>query len=224
MRILAISPHPDDVEYGLAGILLRLRACQHKITVLYNTKYDLYEDAQSISHDARSFDIKNACTMMNAEYGFFSIDDTLSHLASCMVEEEPDIIFLPALHDHNLIHQRVHIRIKETIETARKQNSGNGRFHLHQVFYYETFSSTNFEPNFIADVTKEYALAKRILQAHQIGIQILPSLLYRHQLMHQLRGFECSCLYGEGLQIEQEIPYLWKDNRKVGLQMLSEII
>lgn len=223
MKVLAVSPHADDVEFSISGILCKLME-DYEIDILYNTKYDLFDQDNSLGHEERIEEIKDACKLLGAKYEFFSIQDTIEELAKQLLKINPTIIFLPYPNDTNRIHLRVCQLYLDVIEAATKMQDDQNTFNVAQLFYYQSYSSVGFEPDIIVDVTNMYSKARNILLCHKAGIRILPSLIYKFQLLHQINGFGCSCLYGEGLVMDKNSPYCWKNNRRIGIKMLCDIL
>ena len=87
----------------------------------------------------------------------------------------------------------------------------------------ETFSTFEFMPDIIIDVTSEYTTALKQLKLHQLGTQTLPALPYVFQINHQNRGIQGSCLYGEGLIINKNGNCLWVHNTRKLFQYLISI-
>jgi hypothetical protein len=130
---------------------------------------------------------------------------------------------MPYNRDYNETHRQVQKNMEIAIERARFGERDKDAYYVPCVLYYETFSTINFMPEIIIDVTREYSNALKQLKSHELGIKILPSLPYVFQLRHQTHGVEGSCLYGEGLVVCKTQGYLWIQNTKKMLDYLISI-
>ena len=223
MNIVCVSPHPDDIEYGIGGILFKLAEKEHKITILINEKYDFENIHTQETIELRRDDSIRAANHDSGDVVFFKLDDPLNEIANIIRKLQPQIMIIPSVHETHPIHKLTNQVIMDAIEVAVFTFNDVPGYQVNQIFYYETFSSDGFKPDFIIDVSQVYVKAKKMLGEHKHGIEILPSLPYKFQLYHQSRGFEVSCMYGESIIMEKHAPYSWKEYRKVGLEMLSEI-
>lgn len=214
MNILAVSPHPDDIEYSISGTLLKIKKCIEnvKITVVYNTLYDLVDDQQGFpSYEIRRKEAKMACRLMDAEFKEFSINDSIEKTAGLLLKVMPDFVFVPYPNDYNLIHRDTTEHIIRSIETARRLSASNENV-VRQLLYYEAYSSIEFTPEFVINMSDTYAAAQKVLMCHKLGINILQSLPYKFQILHQLRGLDCSMPYGEGIIRDHTGQYNWNNN------------
>lgn len=223
MNIVCVSPHPDDIEFGIGGILIKLSEKNHKISILTNEKYDLENIHSQSMIELRRDDSVRAAKHISGEVIFFRLDDSLNDIANIIRRLQPQIMIIPSCNETNSIHKLTNKIMLEAIELAEFASDIVSGHQVNQIFYYETFSTGDVKPDFVIDVSQVYVKAKRMLFEHRRGIEILPSLPYKFQLIHQIRGVEVSCMYGEALVMERRAPYSWKENRKIGLDMITEI-
>lgn len=224
MRILAVSPHPDDVEYGIGGILLRAKENQHEITILCNEKMDVIDHPSPDIVEQRKKEALNVADFWQIKYEFFSLNDGLNSIADCIRRIQPQIILLPYFNDFNPIHRETTVVFKDAIFSAQTSTQTYSGLLVSQLFYYETYSTEDFKPDFIIDVTAQYTYARKALKLHTTGIKTLPSLEYKFQLMHQQRGLEGSCHYGEGILRANEYWFNWCMNQKTGIDFLLSLM
>ena len=224
MNILAISPHPDDVEFSISGILLKIKKNieDANITIAYNTKYDLNDRNVSLDYEIRKLESKLSCKMLGAEYTEFSIEDSLDDTAHLILEVFPDIVFVPYYYDYNMIHKKTTEHFISAIEVARKLNKEETT-PVKQLLYYQSYSSENFTPDFVVNVSDTYVAAKKILNCHKTGINTLQALPYKFQIMHQLRGLDSAMPYGEGVIRDSSTPYNWNINLRVFSKFLYDL-
>lgn len=162
MKILAIGAHPDDIEVGCAGNLLKYAAagCHHDIYLLVMTNGARGgEEAVRREEQERSAAILRAKDLIWGGY-----DDTeLSPLMNRMVSEIevlirkicPDFIFVNCGNDTHQDHRSLS---KATVSATR---------YVKNVLFYEVPTTVNFSPLVFVDIKD--TLNKKIdaLMAHQ---------------------------------------------------------
>ena len=223
MKIVGISPHPDDIEYGAGGILVNLSKLGYDITLLVNEKFDKVNLHTEEKILLRKQDTYNAAKHISANVQFFNVDNDLNSLANIFRLLKPDIVFMPSCYETHPIHKLTHMVMSDAIHLATSPSGNIQGYQVKQLFYYETYSSSVFCPDFIIDVTRVYVEARKMLSEHIFGIKTLPSLLYKFQLNHQLRGFEASCCYGEALIMDKQGAFSWSENRRIGMDMILSL-
>lgn len=219
MLVFFISPHPDDIEFGCGGIILKSHAAEHSMYCFVNT-YSSNENDNFFNH----IRLEEAMSLENlgCKVHFWK-NNEISKMIGWICELKPDVIIIPYARDYNETHRQVCRNMEIAIERARFGVKNEEGFYTPCILYYETFSSVEFVPDIIIDVTKEYTRALKQLRLHQAGIQTLPSLPYVFQIRHQNRGIEGSCLYGEGLIINKKSNCLWTSNTTKLLEYLTSI-
>ena len=134
----------------------------------------------------------------------------------------PDIIFLPYYNDYNEIHKKTTEYMMYAIEAAKKLKKDQ-EIIVKQLIYYEAYSSINFIPEYVINVSDTFSNAKRILLCHKMGIKTLEVLPYKFQILHQLRGLDCAMPYGEGIIRESSGQYNWNVNLRIFSEFLYKL-
>ena len=160
MNILAIGAHPDDIEYGCAGALIKYRRQGHKIYLCVVTN-----GAAKDAPDTRKKEQLEAARLMDAEEVFF-LEHTDTEVAcgrelimdieTVARKIQPDFAFVPYPDDTHQDHRAL---AQAAIPASRSI--------IRNVLYYEGFSSINFNPAVYVDIgdVLEYKLA--CLEAHK---------------------------------------------------------
>ncbi|MFT5369821.1 MAG: LmbE family N-acetylglucosaminyl deacetylase [Candidatus Latescibacterota bacterium] len=160
MNILAIGAHPDDIEYGCAGTLIKYRRQGHKIYLCVVTN-----GAAKDEPDLRKKEQLEAARLMDAEDVFF-LEHTDTEVACSRqlimdIEDvarkvQPDFAFVPYPDDTHQDHRAL---AQAAIPASRSI--------IRNVLYFEGFSSINFNPTVYVDIgdVLEYKLA--CLEAHK---------------------------------------------------------
>jgi LmbE family N-acetylglucosaminyl deacetylase len=146
-RILAIGAHPDDVEIGCGGTLLRHKAENDDICILTLTNGE--KGGQS---DMRSLESKKASKIINAHLILGNLIDTkVTHgsktikvIERVVQQYKPDIIYTHSNHDAHQDHSNCY---KATLVAARL---------VENLECYQSPSSTvNFKPTRFSDITQQ---------------------------------------------------------------------
>lgn len=156
-KILAISPHPDDIEIGCVGTLMRL-AKDNEIHLLIMSDGDLNGKAQVRREEARK-----ACKFLGFIPYFGNLPDgnigefskEVKVVEEVMEHVRPDIVFIPGEHDTHQDHRNTH---KVAIAAGRRNPT---------FICYETPSTLNFKPNFFIDITDNIETKTKALDYHQ---------------------------------------------------------
>jgi len=109
MNILAIGAHPDDIEYGCAGTLIKYRRQGHQIFLLVLTSGSRKGDAQ-----VREAEQRESARIINAEKIFFggypdtelTCDrDLIAYIERIARQIHPDFAFVPYPDDTHQDHR-----------------------------------------------------------------------------------------------------------------------
>jgi LmbE family N-acetylglucosaminyl deacetylase/ActR/RegA family two-component response regulator len=137
--VLAIGAHPDDVEIGCGGILLRHRAAGHPVSVLTMTGGEQGGEAQTRAEESR-----RAAELMSARLFMLSLVDTsigengetIAEIARVIDEVKPTTIYTHTSKDTHQDHRNVHAA---TMVAARR---------VPRIFAYQAPSTgVEFRPN-----------------------------------------------------------------------------
>jgi len=179
LNILAIGAHPDDIEEGCAGYLIKKQAQGHRIG------HCLVTDGSNRGlKEIRDVEQKNALNKFPSTVKSWSLEyvdcltegnlqDIIEDLEKIINEFKPDIIFThfpeDTHHDHRLIS-------KATLEAGRYKG---------RIFFYESAITRGFEPTHYCDITSHIDTKMEIIscfesQREVIGIKGVKALaLYR---------------------------------------------
>lgn len=158
MRILAIGPHPDDVELGCFGTLSKLSKAGHEIHILVLTKGEASGDVAQ-----RENECIESSKLISATLHFGNLIDTkisdgietISVIKKYVDEINPDIVFSPSSEDTHQDHRNVS---KAIISCTRS---------VPEIYFYETPStSRKFYPNVFFDVTDSFDSKLKALRIH----------------------------------------------------------
>jgi LmbE family N-acetylglucosaminyl deacetylase len=158
MRILAIGAHPDDIEFGCGGTLIKYARQGHDVFLLVMTDGGGGGDGtirrQEQEESAR---ILRACKLFWGEYQDTAIPldrALIQHVEMVIEEVQPDFIFV---HHHDDTHQDHRHLATSTITATR---------YTRNVLFYEGPTAQNFSPSVFVDVDSILENKIAALQAH----------------------------------------------------------
>ncbi len=140
MKILAIGAHPDDVEIGVGGILLRHRAAGDSVNILTLTGGEAGGEP-----GVRGREAEHAAELLGARLFHTDLEDTslsvsdggvmIGAISDVIREVEPTVIYTHTLLDVHQDHRNVH---RGTLVAARG---------VPRIFCYQAPSTTvEFQP------------------------------------------------------------------------------
>jgi len=158
-RILALAPHPDDLEIGCGGTLAEHAARGDEVHIFVATYGDIggVSEVRKAEQQAAS----NILGVHKIHWGGFS-DTKLPHqaqelmakLESIVQQVNPDTVYVNYGEDTHQDH-RVLSQVARSVTR-----------YVANVLYYETPSSTNFEPAAFMGISNVLQLKLQALEAH----------------------------------------------------------
>ena len=158
MNILAIGAHPDDIEFGCGGTLLKYSEQGHKVYMLVLSKGDKGGDSE-----VRQNEQEDSARILKIEKLFFSdyVDTEIvqsqkliTELEGFLKEVKPDFIFVHYFDDTHQDHRN----LSESAISATR--------YIQNVLFYEGPTTQNFAPNVYVDITKVLNKKFECLNAH----------------------------------------------------------
>ncbi len=140
--VLAISPHPDDVEIGCFGTLARLASQGFSVNILLLSKGGLKEGD-------RVNEAKDSASLINASLFIEDLEDgnisgdykTVDIIKNYIEKTNPSILFSPPLNDAHQDHRNV---AQAVIASVKNVN---------EIYFYETPKSFDFSPKIYLDIS-----------------------------------------------------------------------
>jgi len=159
MNILAIGPHPDDIEIGCAGTLIKYAQSGHNIFLLLVSKGEMGGEAEArCKEQMKAADIIGARDVF---WGGFKDTELLDkgneiiHIVEEYIKEiQPDFIFVNFCEDTHQDHRTVN---RSVLSAAR---------YVRNVMFYEVPTTNNFIPNVFVDIGSVLDMKLEALKAH----------------------------------------------------------
>lgn len=158
MNVLAIGAHPDDIEFGCGGTLLKYKEKGHNVFFLVLTKGDFGGDSA-----VRGKEQKAAVDFMGAKDVFWGgfkdtelVDnrETILKIEEALRKVSPDTVFLNYYDD---VHQDHRASALAGISASR---------YVKEVLFYEVPTTQHFEPDIFVNITDILERKIELLRLH----------------------------------------------------------
>jgi len=197
MKILAIGAHPDDLEYGCGGTLLKYSKKGVKIHLLVLTQGEI-----GGKPGVRKIEQGESAKILKAKVYWGGYADTeipndkglISKIENVIKLGKPDLIFVNYFND---THQDHRSTAASTISATR---------HLRNVLFYEVPTTVDFTPTVFMDIGDVLQYKMRLLKAHKSQVYAtkiagrvgILSILESVRSCANFRGFQGRVKYAEG--------------------------
>jgi len=193
MEILAISPHPDDLEFGCGGTLLKFAKEGHRIHLMYMTLGEMGGDPQ-----VRRRESEGAARLLKAKVHWGGFTDTkiplsmeaINRIEAVLRAVRPTLIFTPY---HNDTHQDHRVTSQATFTATRYSRN---------VLFFEVPTSVDFNPTVFVDIGSVLKPKLALLRAHrsQVYLTKVPglSILENARSTAIFRGAQNRVKFAEG--------------------------
>ena len=196
MNIVAIGAHPDDIEFGCGGTLIKYARKGYRVYLLILTKGGV-----GGTTEVRKREQENAIKFMKAKQVFWGdFRDTelpvnkklISVIENVINKIKPRIVFFNYLDD---THQDHRVAAQASISATR---------YIKEVLCYEVPTSQNFQPNIFVDIgdvlDKKLELLKiHTSQVNRTRVENL-TILESAQSCAIFRGYQGRVKYAEGFK------------------------
>jgi LmbE family N-acetylglucosaminyl deacetylase len=158
MNILVISPHPDDLEYGCGGTLVKYSRKGHKIHLMYMTAGEMGGDPK-----VRRREAERAAKLLKAQIYWAGFTDTniplaketINRIEEVIRKVRPTLIFTPYYND---THQDHRYTSQATFTASRYSRN---------VLFYEVPTTVDFNPTVFVDIGSVLPQKLALLRAHR---------------------------------------------------------
>ena len=196
MNILAIGAHPDDIEFGCGGTLLRYSQAGHAVFLFVLTDGSYGGNAQT-----RVQEQTEAAKFLGARELFWGqLQDTevigdrplILKIEDVIRTVSPDVVFLNYPED---VHQDHRALAKAGMSATR---------YIKEVLFYEVPTTQHFEPDIFVNIESVLNEKFKLLQLHtsqvdKTRVQNL-TIIESVQSCANFRGFQGRVKYAEGFK------------------------
>jgi len=182
MKIVVISPHPDDDVIGLGGTIAKLASEGHEVISIYVTDGRGSIDAFNLGPDrladrrkeeakaaARILGIKKTIFLgfkdkgVNSNFSREVLKKLQEEILSIIHTEKPDRIYIPHPKDGHIAHRQISITVLEAL-----RNDG----YSCDVLGYEVWTPIE-KPDTFVDITDVVNIKRKSIQAHKTQVAYL---------------------------------------------------
>lgn len=211
--MLAFSPHPDDAELHVSGILLK-HGKNYKTGIIELTRGELSTNGnpqQRAKEAAKAATHLKLSLRENLGISDGKIDSRKEEQHRLIIEKictlRPAIVLLPYWEDDHPDHREASLLITDCLFKSSLEKFAPG-YAPHRVFQYFYYSANpRVKPNLIVDVSLEYEQKLQALTSYvsQFGESEKVTYLNHNRIVHQVRlrdqyhGSLIGSEYGEGL-------------------------
>jgi bacillithiol biosynthesis deacetylase BshB1 len=220
LDILVFGAHPDDVELGCGGTLIKEVQCGRKVGIIDLTRGELGTRGSIQSRDDETTEATKILGVsirenMNFKDGFFK--DNEEHkieLIKKIRRFKPEIIITNALSDRHPDHPRgSQITVDACfLSGLRKIETGQKIWRPRAIYHYIQFN--NLKPDIVIDISKQMHLKINAVKAYKTQFfnassnepktiisskDFLDSISYRAKDL----GRQANCSYAEGFLVHQ---------------------
>ena len=196
MNILAIGAHPDDIEFGCGGTLIKYAQKGHNIYFLVLTTGGIGGDPK-----IRKKEQEDAAKFMKAKQVFWgdfqdtelTINKTLISTVEDVINKiKPHIVFFNYIDDTHQDHRVI------------AQASASATRYIKEVLYYEVPTSQNFQPDIFVDIANVLNKKLELLRIHTSQVDRTKvenlTILESAQSCAIFRGYQGRVKYAEGFK------------------------
>ncbi|MFA4911541.1 MAG: PIG-L family deacetylase [Desulfobacteria bacterium] len=194
MNILAIGAHPDDIEIGCGGSLIKYREKGDNVFLMILTDGESGGGREVRRHEQMdSFKILQAKELFWGGYSDTKLlldQKLICNIENVLHKVKPDFIFVNYFDDTHQDHRNL---AKATISATR---------YIKNVLFYEVPTTQNFSPNVFVDINDVLNDKIALLKAH--GSQVMKtniedlSILEIAKSSANFRGIQGRVKYAEG--------------------------
>lgn len=196
MRVLAIAPHPDDLEIGCGGTLVKLAKAGHEIYVAILTGGEAGGQAGQRRKEqeaaARFYKARKIFWLGYQDTRLPVSRESIDKLDKVMKEVKADLVFANHASDTHQDHRGTGSLVLSA--TRYTQN----------VLFYEVPTSVDFTPDVFVDITDVLDAKYRALRAHKSQVNKVNvadlSIIDCARSMAYFRGFQGRVKAAEGFK------------------------
>jgi len=196
LNILALGAHPDDIEYGCGGTFLKFARRGENIYFMVLTKGEFGGDSE-----VRVKEQEEAKKLLGVKKIFWGgyVDTELpneriiiTRIDEVIEEVKPDEVYVNYIDD---IHQDHRTLAECTLAATR---------YVKRVFFYEDYTSNNFEPDVFVDIEDVLEEKQKLIQVYSSQVsKAYPTKLDMVESVKataNFRGFQGKIKYAEGFK------------------------
>ena len=194
MNILAVGAHPDDIEIGCGGTLIKYVKAGHKVHLFILSDGSFGGDSDVRRREqlkaARIMGAKSVCWGNLVDTEIVNNRELIVKIDEMIAGVKPDVVFL---NYHQDVHQDHRAVALAGIPATR---------YVKEVLYYEVPTTLRFEPYIFVDIKDVLGKKLSLLKAHASQVKKTrvenQTILESARSCANFRGFQGRVKYAEG--------------------------
>ena len=226
-KILSIGTHPDDVDAGMGGSIIKFVSAGHEVHILdlTNGEPTPFGDPETRKKEwgkaSKILNIHSRIVLDLPNRYLFDTVDARMKVAQVIRKIRPDVLFLPYWEDAH----PDHIQATQICEAARFYAKLTKTDMLHEpwypkhiFYYYWSNLKVHISPAFIIDISKEYENKILAVKAYQ------SQFMYSEEQWKSVENkAESICRYfGSLIGVQYGEPFASREN--IGLVDIRDIV
>ncbi len=206
LDILALSPHPDDVELCCGGLIAKMSEKGYHIGIVDLTRGELGTEGTAeirMQEAAKAAKILGVQIRENMNFGDCKLSsgfDEAQRLADVIRQYMPSVLIVPYGDEQHPDHAVSRELAEKAVFLAKlvKLKTGHEAHRVGMVVCYMLHKS--FDPSFVVDVTESYGKKLEAIKAYksQMGLMVgIEGLLSSIELRDQFYGSKVGVKHGE---------------------------
>jgi LmbE family N-acetylglucosaminyl deacetylase len=196
MNILAIGPHPDDIEFGCGGTLIKYAQAGHAVNLMILT-----DGSYGGDFSVRKVEQEEAAKFLNAKGlfwgGYRDTELTCSRELIVKIDKviehcSPDVVFINFWAD---VHQDHRAAAQAAVSATR---------YIKEVLFFEVPSTQHFEADVFVDIEDVLDKKSELLKIHSSQVDRTRienlTILESARSCANFRGFQGRVKYAEGFK------------------------
>jgi LmbE family N-acetylglucosaminyl deacetylase len=225
MNVLAVGCHPDDLEIGCGGTLLRYSMQGDRVTMCLvangNRGHSIIEpeELRAIRH----LEAERAAGIMGAALVELDLPDlevdsyqaeTVKRLVEVMRDVRPDVILTHSMDDYMKDHVEVSRLVCDASFSASVPHFASGKAHgIVPLYFMDTLAGVNFLPEEYVDISAVIDRKIEALEQHESQVKWMrdhDGIDFSEfvRVCSRYRGLQCGCAYAEGFCAYRAWPRL----------------
>ncbi len=162
MKILAIGAHPDDIEYGCGGLLLKAVAKAHTVFLHVMTEGDINPDINRRAEQEKAAEFLGAQDLLWGGFKDTKLTpgrELIVAIENVIARVKPDMVLVNSPDD---AHQDHHALARCTVTACR---------YIKRVLFYHDYTTLDFLPDTFVDITDVLKKKQKLLAFHKSQVQ-----------------------------------------------------
>lgn len=180
LDVIAFGPHPDDVEFGCGGFLVKAAKNGKKVGIIDMTEGEMSTNGtveERLKEAQTAADMMGVLVRENLQLPnnyLYNSKEVQKKIITTIRKYKPETILIPYDYDRHPDHENASRLVREAVFTSGliKYTTGSLKPHRPKHFYFYSLWC-EFEPSFILDISDVWEQKQAALLAHesQFGVR-----------------------------------------------------